>query len=317
MSFKGMNITVKGRSHEEAGTICQDSSGYAIFDDYAVSIVADGHGSKKHFRSDMGSKFAVQSSLETIKGYTKDFKAFCDAFKRSPNIILNKMQKNIISKWNDRIFKHLEENPITDKEKSPFTPEEFDAIKPESYYGTTLIVGFMCNEFSFGLQLGDGSFVLVNEIGEIEMPIVDDETHPANVTASMCNSNAIELFDSYYTFKQATALMVSTDGLYTSFASRNGFEEYNLLALSILGNDENAESSILSNLEKRTKFGSRDDISLSLVYEEKRKKNRDSLIKISLEHMKKSSKVAMARQKAMIKKQSIKYAQEEEEDEDF
>ena len=33
--------------------------------------------------------------------------------------------------------------------------------------------------------------------------------------------------------------------------------------------------------------------------------------------MKKSSKVAMARQKAMIKKQSMKYAQEEEEDEDF
>lgn len=178
--FKGTNVTVMGRSHEENGTVCQDSSGHAIYSNYAICIVADGHGSKKHFRSDVGSNFAVKSTMEAISEYMSDFDTFTEAFKSSPNKILTMIQKNIISRWNDKITEHFKNNPITEKEKSPFTKGEFEDIKVESYYGTTLIVAVMCKNYSFGLQIGDGSLVVVNEIGEVEMPIVDDETHPAN-----------------------------------------------------------------------------------------------------------------------------------------
>lgn len=313
--FKGMNITVMGRSHEENGTICQDSSGYIVFPNYSVSVVADGHGSKKHFRSDKGSNFAVESSLETINEFLADFKGFTNVFKKFPDKVLNMMQKNIISKWNDKIEQHYKSNPITDKEKSPFSESEFNDIKVESYYGTTLIVGVICHEFAFGLQLGDGSLVLVNEIGGVEMPIVDDETHPANITASMCNSNAIELFNSFYTFTRPTAILVSTDGLYTSFGSRNGFEEYNLIAISMLENFDEATNSLKANLEKRTKYGSRDDISLAVVLEERRRKSRQSLIQASLEGMKKNSKMEQIRQTAMRKKATTKNIQEAEDEE--
>lgn len=313
--FKGMNITVMGRSHEENGTVCQDSSGYVVFPNYSVSVVADGHGSKKHFRSDKGSSFAVESSLETINEFLADFKGFTNAFKKSPDKVLNMMQKNIISKWNDKIEQHYKSNPITDKEKSPFSESEFNDIKVESYYGTTLIVGVICHEFAFGLQLGDGSLVLVNEIGGVEMPIVDDETHPANITASMCNSNAIELFNSFYTFTRPTAILVSTDGLYTSFGSRNGFEEYNLIAISMLENFDEATNSLKANLEKRTKYGSRDDISLAVILEERRRKSRQCLIQASLEGMKKASKVEQVRQMAMRKKATAKNIQDAEDEE--
>jgi len=314
--FKGMNITVMGRSHEETGTVCQDSSSYVVYPNYAISVVADGHGSKKHFRSDVGSNLAVESTIEAISEFMNDFESFTMAFKASPNKIITMIQKNIISKWNNKITEHYEKNPITEKEKSPFTHDEFEDIKVESYYGTTLIVAVMCKDFSFGLQIGDGSLVTINEIGEVEMPIVDDETHPANVTASMCNSNAIDLFDSFYTFTRPTALLVSTDGLYTSFASRHGFEEYNLIAISMLENFESAESSIKANLEKRTRYGSRDDISLSLIFDERNRQSRQRLIESSLEHMKKIATVEKARQMAMRKKVSVKHSQEMNEADD-
>ena len=44
--FKGINVTVMGISHEENGTVCQDSSGHTINSEYAICVVADGHGSK-------------------------------------------------------------------------------------------------------------------------------------------------------------------------------------------------------------------------------------------------------------------------------
>lgn len=308
--FKGINVTVMGRSHEENGTVCQDSSGHTINSEYAICVVADGHGSKKHFRSDMGSKFAIKSTMEATSEYMSDFDSFTEAFKSCPNKILDMMKKNIISRWNDKIAEHLQNNPITEKEKSPFTKDEFENIKMESYYGTTLIVAVMCKNYSFGLQIGDGSLVVINEIGEVEMPIIDDETHPANVTASMCNSNAIELFDSFYTFTRPTALLVSTDGLYTSFASRGGFEEYNLITISMMENFDNAQNAIQSNLQKRTRYGSRDDISLSLVFDERCRNSRQKLIESSLEHMKKMANIEKNRQMAMRKKQQLKFSQE-------
>jgi hypothetical protein len=307
-----MNVTVMGRSHEENGTVCQDSSDFGAFNDYAICVVADGHGSKKHFRSDVGSRCAVQSSLETIAEVMSDYKSFCKAFRATPSRLISRMQKSIISRWNDKIQEHYDNNPITDKERRLFTKDEFDKIKVESYYGTTLILSVLCHDFSFGLQIGDGSLVMINEMGEIEMPITDDDTHPANITASMCNSNAYELFNSYYRFDCPIALMVSTDGLYTSFASRHGFEEYNLIALSLVGDMQNAQTSITSNLEKRTKYGSRDDISLSIVFDENRRASKEELIQQSLDHMKKVSKIEIARQMALKKKIMTKHASDEE-----
>ena len=49
------------------------------------------------------------------------------------------------------VTEHLKKNPVTEEEKSKFTSEEFEAIQPESYYGTTLIVGVAGKNFTFGV----------------------------------------------------------------------------------------------------------------------------------------------------------------------
>ena len=70
--FKGFSHSVKGASHEASGLVCQDSSAHFVCENYAVAVVADGHGSKKHFRSNMGSQFAVEATLDTVANFYKD-----------------------------------------------------------------------------------------------------------------------------------------------------------------------------------------------------------------------------------------------------
>ena len=51
MQFSGFAVSVRGASHEDSGTPCQDSARVLITDKLAVAAVSDGHGSEKHFRS--------------------------------------------------------------------------------------------------------------------------------------------------------------------------------------------------------------------------------------------------------------------------
>lgn len=265
--FNGFSHSVMGASHEKKGTVCQDSSAFIANDRYAVAVVADGHGSKKHFRSNIGSKSAVEATLETIENFFNNADDFEERFPKNPKLIIKGIEKQVIARWNKKINEHLKENPVTKEEKKEFTIEEFKKIAVESYYGSTLIAAIICEKFSFGFQIGDGSLVAVFDDGETLMPIGDDESAPANITASLCNSNASSMFNSFFENKKtAAAVFTSTDGLYTSFGSDNDFLDYHTIISSQLSEIENFEGAIVKNLTKRSHFGTEDDTSLSCVY---------------------------------------------------
>ena len=266
--FKGFSHSVKGASHDKTGLVCQDSSAYKVCDNYAVAVVADGHGSKKHFRSNIGSKYAVEATIATIDRFYSDTEQFEENFLSNSKLIIKNIQKQIISDWNVLVNKHLEENPVTDDERSKFTDEEFDNIPPESYYGTTLIAGIAGRGFTFGVQIGDGTLVALFDDGVAVMPMEYNEAAPANVTASMCNSNAATMFSSFCRFGQKMiAMYASTDGLYTSFGSENDFLDYHTIITSQLKKTDSIDRIIVNNLTKRAHFGTEDDISLSCVYD--------------------------------------------------
>ena len=267
--FNGFSHSVKGASHEKTGLVCQDSSAYKVCDDYAICVVADGHGSKKHFRSNLGSKFAVEATISTIDRFYADKASFEENLPKNYRLIIKNIQKQIISDWNKLVEEHLSQNPVTEEEKSKFTEEEFAAIQPESYYGTTLIVGVAGKNFTFGVQIGDGTLVALFDDGKAVMPMEYNEAAPANVTASMCNSNAAGMFSAFYRDKQKLiAMFTSTDGLYTSFGSEFDFLDYHTIITSKLNDFENLKKIIVNNLTKRAHFGTEDDISLSCVYDE-------------------------------------------------
>jgi hypothetical protein len=292
--FNGFSHSVKGASHEKTGLVCQDSSAYKVCDDYAICVVADGHGSKKHFRSNLGSQFAVEATISTIDRFYEDKKSFEESFPKNYKKIIKSIQKQIISDWNKLVEEHIKNNPVTEEEKSKFTEEEFAAIPPESYYGTTLIVGVAGKNFTFGVQIGDGTLVALFDDGKAVMPMEYNEAAPANVTASMCNSNAAGMFSAFYRDKQKLiAMFTSTDGLYTSFGSEFDFLDYHTIITSQLNDVENFKNIIVNNLTKRAHFGTEDDISLSCIYDSELLAEKTELI---------ASEVAANKQRAAERK---------------
>ena len=292
--FNGFSHSVKGASHEKTGLVCQDSSAYKVCDDYAICVVADGHGSKKHFRSNLGSQFAVEATISTIDRFYEDKKSFEESFPKNYKKIIKSIQKQIISDWNKLVEEHIKNNPVTEEEKSKFTEEEFAAIPPESYYGTTLIVGVAGKNFTFGVQIGDGTLVALFDDGKAVMPMEYNEAAPANVTASMCNSNAAGMFSAFYRDKQKLiAMFTSTDGLYTSFGSEFDFLDYHTIITSQLNDVENFKNIIVNNLTKRAHFGTEDDISLSCIYDSELLTEKTELI---------ASEVAANKQRAAERK---------------
>lgn len=265
--YNGFSHSVKGASHEKTGLVCQDSSAVKLGDSYAIAVVADGHGSKKHFRSHFGSQFAVDAAIETIDRFYQVRDELEANLPDNHQRIIRNIEKQIIATWNSKIEQHLAEFPVTDEEKSKFTAEEFEAIPTESYYGTTLVAAVAGADYTFGLQIGDGSLVAIFEDGKAVMPMAYNESAPANVTASMCNSNAAGMFSSfYYPNRQLIALYSSTDGLYTSFGSEYDFLDYHSIITSQLTNLESFEPVILQNLKKRSCGGTQDDTSLSCIF---------------------------------------------------
>jgi hypothetical protein len=184
-------------------------------------------------------------------------------------MIIRNIEKQVISNWNSKVTEDLKKNPVTEAEKSKFTSEEFENIQPESYYGTTLIASVSGRDYAFGFQIGDGSLVAIYDDGSTVMPMEYNEAAPANVTASMCNANAAGMFSSFYiNDKRVVAMYTSTDGLYTSFGSEFDFLDYHTIITSQLDNLEGFKTTIINNLNKRSQFGTEDDISLSCIYNE-------------------------------------------------
>ncbi len=294
--FSGFNNSVKGASHEVKGIVCQDSSAHFAGEGYAVAVVADGHGSKKHFRSNIGSQLAVESTLATIKKFYENPQEFDCHFPKNHKMVIKNIQKQIISRWNVAVMEHFSNNPVTPQEKAEFTPEEFAKIPVESYYGTTLVAAVACKEFTFGFQIGDGSLVGVFEDGSTAMLIDYEESNPANITSSMCNANAASMFDSFYIEdKKILALYVSTDGLYTSFGSDDDFLDYHTIITSQLVETSDFESAVIKNLKKRSHYGTQDDISLSCIYDKELINARLAVLNQKIEENKKQKMARKAK----------------------
>lgn len=264
----GFSYSVMGASHAKRGIVCQDASAYKIGNGFAAAVVADGHGGKKYFRSNVGSRCAVEAALETIEHFYADPDEFDMRFRTDHNRLLKRIEKYAISLWNEKTMDHLLKNPLTQEEVNRFSFNEFEDIPPESYYGTTMVCAVMARGYSWGIQIGDGSLVAVFEDGEASMIMDYEEANPANITSSMCNANAFDMFASFYTEKRPVTIVVSTDGLYTSFGSDREFLDYHTIIAGQLSEPNAFFDSLKNNMEKRSHFGTEDDISVSCVFDD-------------------------------------------------
>lgn len=198
--------TVKGHLHVLQHLPCEDAS--ASFSEengqYHIAVVADGHGSKACYRSQEGSKAAVQVAVTCLKQFAETIllsKETEDRFykdilsERYRLMTIRHLTDTLLAEWYNWIAEHYRLHPPaaeeTDGVLSPDTPsDELDPL----IYGTTLIAALQLSGCLILIQQGDGRCDVFFRNGNAEQPLPWDERCQDNVTTSLCDKDAKERF---------------------------------------------------------------------------------------------------------------------------
>ena len=264
--FRGFNISVIGASHHDKGIVCQDSSAHLCTEVYAIAVVSDGHGSKKHFRSDVGSRIATEVSIAAMSEFFQRKNEYIDRLDDDYHMILRQLESNLIYRWRHCVRSHFDDNPLSAAEKLIYQESYGELDKMERVYGAPLVIGALTPSFALGIQIGDGACVLINDEHEVIFPIPADDRLAFGITTSLCESNAINDFRHFYCDKLPSTIIVSTDGVTDSYAEES-FTAFNKKIAQLFREDHDSALRELSDwLPHLSEEGSRDDMSMSSVY---------------------------------------------------
>ena len=259
----------QGYNHIKSGKVCQDFSGHYADNSMAVVVVADGHGSDNYPRTDRGSSFAVEATITAIKEFVKTVEDSAIDISEDSDSYLEQLAKNILANWYAAVDADLKKYPFSKKELSKFSnkykKKYMSGQRLEKAYGTTLIAACQTNHYWFGLQIGDGKCVCISQDGSMYEPIPWDEDCQANITTSICDSEAIEEFRYCFMTECPVATLMGTDGIDDSYANS---EEMYVLYRSILAifaehGCETGENEIKAFLPGLSRKGSGDDVSIA------------------------------------------------------
>ena len=250
--INGICVSKVGVAHLREGKPLQDSAKILLKKGYAVFSVADGHGGERYFRSDVGSRLAVEiaekqfvSLLRKIAGLRGKQGAI------NWDATISNVEQSIVAEWKGEVKKHFAENPFTEKEKDlcatlKIPLEHFEtgrksgetsvAVAPkertpenfiEKLYGTTLISCLYIPELPLTeteksslwivIQIGDGKCLAKKAGGEIFSPVPEDERLGFGIATSLCSQNATDDFRHAFGFDKLDFICACTDGVQDSF----------------------------------------------------------------------------------------------------
>lgn len=275
MAFIGSSLSERGYSHIQANVVCQDASMYHVDKKgcFAIAVVCDGHGSAKHFRSDIGAQCAVEAALSVVSAFLGY--AYKNENKEINEKKILEIEKNIIFKWNHSVEKHLADHAVTEEELSALSDKDRSSAEESSgqyqIYGTTLVLVAITETYCFGIQIGDGDCLVRKQTDEFVSMMPKDERLVFNITTSLCDKSALQNFRHFILNEQAAAALVSTDGIRNSFNSDEKYVDFiRMVADSFIDSKTDAaEEDLKEFLPKLSKDGSGDDVSISLILREK------------------------------------------------
>ena len=269
-----INRTEIGSNHIRMNKICEDAS--ASYDDNNLHIiaVADGHGSDNYPRTERGSKFAVEAALSCVKEFVK-YAQPNELLNDKKYYLLNQLSKSILLTWHNLVEKDFEANPFTEEEmrnvsekyKKRYLKDDFLEGYFKKAYGTTLIMFAITREYSFGIHIGDGKYVVIGDDGTFEEPIPWDDDCEMNVTTSICDDDAINKFRYYVTDKKMSAVFCSSDGIEDSYPTVSEIYALyrSILKIFLEHGKDTLINEIREYLPTLTKHGSGDDVSIALI----------------------------------------------------
>lgn len=264
MPWQVLGASVPGASHLRLGLPNQDAIGWrALRQGGFVVCVSDGHGSSRYFRSDVGSRLAVEVGATYIQAFVDRYEEKSPEEGEGLGIVEdeagNRLPRDIVLAWRKACLAHAAENPLpaedsessteakaslrdAAKEEDPEGPNEVggpprNAAGEESLpeptapevpldaYGATFLAVVVCPLFVLYLQLGDGDIVTLEQ-GVADFALPRDPRLLANETTSLCGKNAWKDFRVRLDVFRPTRpelILVATDGYSNSFAADQDF----------------------------------------------------------------------------------------------
>ena len=307
MKFREFAASSLGPKYAEKNWNCQDSSDKMEFGNIQAVAVADGHGGSNYFRSEFGSKLAIQVLFDQIKIWCADLQEG----ERFGDTGIKNLKYNFVQKWREAVKndwyerlkgKSLGEGEIRYQSVSEKYLERYnspDSKIVEKYlyvaYGTTLICAVSIGVQVLLLQIGDGTCVLLQRDGEFSVPIPPDERNFLNRTTSLCDEDAVlKIRHAVINCEKNSpnapaAIFLSTDGLDDCFPYYQNEEHlFKLYADVILDNmvkrgwmffltEYEIKNELLPGLSKKA---SQDDISLAYLIDSNPDNLKETFAKI-------------------------------------
>jgi hypothetical protein len=253
---------VRGAALRRLGTPNQDALRVFTSGANTILALADGHGSERCFRSDVGARLAVGIAVRVLAQALETRSAPTDLET------VGRVTQRIVSEWQSAVRADLRLFPLTDAERRhaqhPFLP-----------YGSTLCGVAVTPACILYLQLGDGDILAVSEDGRVRRPLPADERLFANHTTSLCSPRAADEFRVGFQLPDACSpppalILVSTDGYANSFKDERGFLRVGPDLLHMLRTEgvEPVRDCLPVWLEEASRLGSGDDVTVGLLYRE-------------------------------------------------
>lgn len=270
--------SVRGASHGRTGLPNQDAIGWLQIQGLGqrlIVVVSDGHGSAKYFRSHIGSRLAIETTLALGQEFL-DGQPDLSNLSSVKRTAEERLPQELARRWNEAVKNHVEANPFSDEELSALeqadgaAARESVAANPLKAYGATVVTAIVEKSFILYLQLGDGDILLVSDTGEVERPLPKDDRLFANETTSLSSQNAWPDFRLGFQTIVGTPpalILISTDGYANSFLNEEEFTKVGKDMLEILRSDgiEAVDRSLEGWLTEATETGSGDDTTLAII----------------------------------------------------
>ena len=269
--------TCIGASHLTSGRPCQDASFSGTIGNLHMAIVSDGHGGERYVRSEWGARFAVDAAREII--LQSALIPWQDPSERLLYI------EELVSLWKLKVMSHYMSHPLSSTEQSIIYRSlaiEHILSTQEIYtlYGCTLMAACIHEDGWFAFQIGDGKCVTIHPTPSYTTlhnptpyttltsePVPDDERCFLNMTTSLCEAFAESSFRYAGGDKDSipSAIFLGTDGIDTSWGSRELLHDFYLEILKHCSSRETILQELREVLPKLSEKGSHDDMSIAAL----------------------------------------------------
>jgi serine/threonine protein phosphatase PrpC len=204
-SWSAGGRSVRGARHERAGEPNQDAIAVAHAP-VTVVAVADGHGSKRHPRSDVGAAIAVAVARDLLPAFAAD--------ESDVAALRPLLAAELVAAWRAGVQAHLADHPLHPG------PAGGDALLA---YGATLVAVVATGERVLAVQIGDGDVWLADATAARRL-VARDLRFAFNGTASLCMDRAAdEVRVARVMVDRPALVLVATDGFARPLATDADF----------------------------------------------------------------------------------------------